>query len=299
MAFSTKYILNLKRNESVAFVKQCFRLYSQKEHGIKDLIVENLVGKHSGVTVFGMNRPERKNALGVNLVNQLDDELDKIGYDGKTRVLVIRSLVKDAFCAGADLKERIGMTSTEVSQFVKKLRSLMNKIHHLPIPVIAAVDGAAFGGGLELALACDIRIASSNTKLGLVETRLAIIPGAGGTQRLPRLISPAKAKELIYTARVIDGSKAEELGIVNNVVDQNTTGDAAYSKSLDLCEEIVQNGPVALKMAKAAINRGLETDLTTGLAIEEACYAQVIPTKDRIEALDAFQTKRKANFIGE
>ncbi|KRT80120.1 hypothetical protein AMK59_6382, partial [Oryctes borbonicus] len=174
----------------------------------------------------------------------------------------------------------------------------MNSIHHLSIPVIAALDGSALGGGLEMALACDLRVASTNCKMGLVETKLAIIPGAGGTQRLPRLINPAIAKELIFTARIFNGREAKEMGIVNHAVDQNATNDAAYLKSLDIAREIIPNGPVGVKMAKAAINRGLEVDLATGLSFEEACYAQVIPTKDRLEGLAAFREKRSPKYIG-
>ncbi|XP_045478552.1 methylglutaconyl-CoA hydratase, mitochondrial [Harmonia axyridis] len=265
----------------------------------REVIVENLHGKHNGIVVIGVNRPERKNALGVNLVSQLKTELDRVSYEEKARVVVIKSLVRGTFCAGADLKERLKMPVDEMKQFSLQLRSLMTKVNHLPVPVIAAMDGLAMGGGLELALACDLRIASKCAKLGLVETGLAIIPGAGGTQRLPRLINPAKAKELIFTAALLNGEEAEKLGIVNHVVEQNENGNSSYLKSLEICEKMLQNGPVALKMAKAAINRGLEVDIHTGIAIEEAYYAQVIPTKDRMEALLAFQEKRKPNFKGE
>ncbi|KAK9885131.1 hypothetical protein WA026_010644 [Henosepilachna vigintioctopunctata] len=299
MCLTTKLVNIFKQSRNNKLIQHTTRNYAQNILTSNELIIENLQGKYSGVTVFGMKRPSRKNALGVNLVKQLDEELDMISDKGKARVLIVRSLVKDIFCSGADLKERIKMSPSEVSIFVKKLRSVVNKFHQLPIPVIAAMDGSAFGGGLEIALACDIRIVSANIKLGLVETKLAIIPGAGGTQRLPRLINPAVAKELIYTARIIDGKKAQILGIANHCVDQNESGDASYLSSLDLCEEMLRNGPLALKMAKTAINKGLEVDLHTGLAIEEACYAQVIPTKDRTEALEAFQNNRVPNFVGE
>ena len=191
------------------------------------------------------------------------------------------------------------MPQEQVAQFVSNLRSIMDQIQNLPIPVIAALDGVAVGGGLELSLACDIRVAANDAKMGLVESKLAIIPGAGGTQRLPRLVGPSIAKELIFTARVINGDHAYKLGVVNHVVPQNTNRDAAYLKSLELAREILPNGPVAIRMAKKAINRGLEADLSTGLAIEEACYAQVIPTKDRLEGLQAFNDKRKPNYIGQ
>lgn len=148
------------------------------------------------------------------------------------------------------------MSPVEVKRFVNSLRQLVVNIENLPMPVVAAIDGAALGGGLELALACDLRTASASTKLGLVETRLAIMPGAGGTQRLPRIISPALAKELIFTARVFTGEEASKMGIVNYAVPQNDDNDAAFQRALKLAEEILPNGPVGVKMAKRAINKG-------------------------------------------
>ena len=150
-----------------------------------------------------------------------------------------------------------------------------------------------------MALACDLRVASDNAKLGLTETRLAIIPGGGGTQRLPRLVGQGLAKELIYTTRILSGRDAANIGLVNHCVDQNEEGDAAYLRSLQLAREILPNGPVGVAMAKMAINKGSEVDLASGLSFEEAAYAQVIPTKDRIEALTAFREKRKPVFRGE
>lgn len=164
---------------------------------------------------------------------------------------------------------------------------------------IAAIDGAALGGGLEIALACDLRTVANLVKMGLVETRLAIMPGAGGTQRLPRIISPALAKELIFTARVFTGEEAAKMGIVNYSVAQNDTNDAAYQRAIKLAEEILPNGPVGVRMAKRAINKGSQVDITTGYSIEEDCYSQIIGTKDRIEGLAAFNEKRKPNYIGE
>lgn len=134
---------------------------------------------------------------------------------------------------------------------------------------------------------------------GLVETKLAIIPGAGGTQRLARIVGPAIAKELIFTARVLNGVEATKLGICNHVVEQNQTNDAAYNKAIEIATEILPNGPIGVRMAKKAIDHGLQVDINTGYAIEEACYAQVIPTKDRIEGLNAFAEKRKPKYKGE
>ncbi|XP_063083316.1 methylglutaconyl-CoA hydratase, mitochondrial isoform X3 [Cavia porcellus] len=200
---------------------------------------------------------------------------------------------------GADLKERAKMHPSEVGPFVSKIRAVINDIANLPVPTIAAIDGLALGGGLELALACDIRVAASSAKMGLVETKLAIIPGGGGTQRLPRAIGMSLAKELIFSARVLDGQEAKAVGLVSHVLEQNPEGDAAYRKALDLAREFLPQGPVAMRVAKLAINQGMEVDLVTGLAIEEACYAQTIPTKDRLEGLLAFKEKRTPRYKGE
>ncbi|XP_048383041.1 methylglutaconyl-CoA hydratase, mitochondrial isoform X5 [Stegostoma tigrinum] len=200
---------------------------------------------------------------------------------------------------GADLKERAKMRPSEVGPFVSKARSLINELGNLPMPTIAVLDGAALGGGLEMALACDIRVAATSAKMGLVETKLAIIPGAGGTQRLPRTIGVSLAKELIFSGRVLDGTEAKVIGLVNHVVGQNEAGDAAYHRALSLAREFIPQGPIAVRLAKLAINQGIEVDLKTGLAIEEACYAQVIPTKDRIEGLNAFKEKRLPRYTGE
>jgi len=264
----------------------------------QELVVEYLEEENKGIVVLGLNRPKAMNALSKKLVASLGEARDAVMFDKNVRVVIIKG-VKGAFCAGADLKERVKMTPAEVGPFVSRGREIIGCWEKLPMPVIAAIDGVALGGGLEMALACDLRVVSDNARVGLTETRLAIIPGGGGTQRLPRIVGPAVAKELIYTARILNGIEAHKLGVANHCVPQTETGDAAYQKALQLAQEILPNGPVGIKMAKNAINNGIEVDLATGLAIEEACYAQVIPTKDRIEALKAFKEKRKANFQGE
>jgi len=265
----------------------------------QDLVVEYLEGDDHGIVVMGINRPKAMNALSKSLVMNMTAAIDAVRFDKNVRVVIIRSHVKGAFCAGADLKERVKMSPAEVGPAVAKGRAVIGAWDNLPMPVIAAVDGVALGGGTEMALACDLRVASSNAKMGLTETRLAIIPGGGGTQRLARIIGMAKAKELIYTARVISGEDAANIGLVNHCVEQNEDGDAAYQRSLTLAKEILPNGPIGIKMAKLAVNKGSEVDLATGLQIEEMCYAQVIPTEDRIEALMAFREKRKPVFKGE
>ncbi|ODM96975.1 Methylglutaconyl-CoA hydratase, mitochondrial [Orchesella cincta] len=230
---------------------------------------------------------------------EFEESVHAIRFDKEVRAVIIRSLVPGIFCAGADLKERLTMPASEVGPFVARLRAFVSSMETMPMPIIAALDGAALGGGLEMALACDLRVASDSAKMGLVETRLAIIPGGGGTQRLPRIVGPAIAKELIFTGRVIDGTEAHQIGLVNQVVEQNKEGNAAYHRAVELAEEILPNGPVGVRMAKIAISRGSEVDLASGLAIEEQCYAQIINTKDRIEGLVAFKEKRPPRFQGE
>ncbi|KAM6985378.1 methylglutaconyl-CoA hydratase, mitochondrial [Aplochiton taeniatus] len=267
-----------------------------------DLSVRYLDGEDSGIVVFGINRAKAKNAISKNLVNMMTEAVESVKKNSKVRSVIICSLVPGIFCAGnlsADLKERAKMHQSEVGPFVTKARSLITELGKLPMPTIAAIDGAALGGGLEMALACDIRTASTSAKMGLVEAKLAIIPGAGGTQRLPRTIGVSLAKELIFAARVVDGAEAKVLGLVNHAVEQNKAGDAAYLRALQLAREFNPQGPIAIRMAKLAINQGIEVDLATGLAIEEACYAQVIPTKDRLEGLAAFKEKRAPRFKGE
>ena len=165
--------------------------------------------------------------------------MDALKSDKKVRTIIVRSEVPGIFCAGADLKERAKMSSNEVGPFVSKIRAMINEIANLPVPTIAAIDGLALGGGLELALACDIRVAASSAKMGLVETKLAIIPGGGGTQRLPRAIGMSLAKELIFSARVLDGQEAKSVGLISHVLEQNQEGDAAYRKALDLAREFL------------------------------------------------------------
>uniref|UniRef100_V9KRB9 AU RNA-binding protein/enoyl-CoA hydratase n=1 Tax=Callorhinchus milii TaxID=7868 RepID=V9KRB9_CALMI len=252
-----------------------------------------------GIVVFGINRPQSKNAISKKLVEMITEAIEAVKCDKNVRTVILRSEVPGIFCAGADLKERAKMHPSEVGPFVSKARNLINELGHLPMPTIAVLDGAALGGGLEMALACDIRVAATSAKMGLVETRLAIIPGAGGTQRLPRVVGISLAKELIFSGRVLDGTEAKAIGLVSHVVEQNEAGDAAYQRALALAKEFILQGPIAVRLAKQAIDRGTEVDLATGLAIEEACYAQVIPTKDRIEGLTAFKEKRPPRFTGE
>lgn len=254
-----------------------------------------LLKTENNIAVITLNRPEAANAFSKRMLFELQEVLEQIKYDQNIRTVIITGSGEKVFCAGADLKERATMTPLEVKQTVSLIRSVVNEVEQLPMPVIAAMNGAAFGGGLELALACDIRIAAYTAKVGLTETSLAIIPGAGGTQRLPRLIGIGKAKELIYTARRIEAKEAQELGMIEHVVPI----EELLNKAVEIAGKIAENGPIAVGQAKLAINRGIEADLQTGLQIEQMAYAITIPTKDRTEGLTAFKEKRKPIYKGE
>jgi enoyl-CoA hydratase/carnithine racemase len=199
-----------------------------------------------------------------------------------------------AFCAGADLKERAAMAPDEVTAFLGQLRRLNDGVAALRCPVIAAINGAAMGGGLELALACDLRLVAADASMGLTETSLAIIPGAGGTQRLPRIVGMARAKELIFTARRIDADEALRIGLVNEVVPRSRL----LERAREIADEIAHNSPLAVAQAKRSVNRGIERPLEQALAIEQECYAPLLKTADRLEALKAFTEKRKPEFTG-
>ncbi|XP_064575507.1 enoyl-CoA hydratase domain-containing protein 2, mitochondrial [Zonotrichia leucophrys gambelii] len=252
-----------------------------------------------GIAEILMNRPHARNSLGKVFVNELFSALEQLRFDEQVRVVLFKSQVKGVFCAGADLKERAKMDDAEVGEFVRRLRNLMDEIAALPVPTIAAIDGYALGGGLELALACDLRVAASSAKMGLIETTRGLLPGAGGTQRLPRCVGIGLAKELIFTGRQVDGEQAASMGLVNHSVPQNSEGDAAYQRALILAKEILPQAPFAVKMGKLAINKGMEVDIASGMAIEGMCYAQNIPTQDRQEGMAAFREKRPPRFTGK
>jgi methylglutaconyl-CoA hydratase len=226
------------------------------------------------------------------MVTDLLRHLEGLKYDKSARVLVLNSAVPGVFCVGADLKERLEMQPEEVTQFVDSLRTSFTKLEQLPIPTIACIEGFALGGGLEIALACDMRIAARTSVLGLPETSLAIFPGAGGTQRLPRIVGLARAKEMIFTAQRYSAEQALQYNLVNEVVDE------ARARTQQLAQIIASNGPVGVRMAKKAIDLGFDSDLQSGLEIEKLCYAPLLNTEDRIEALKAFKEKRKPQFKG-
>ncbi len=245
--------------------------------------------------ILTLNRPEVMNSFNFAMLRGLQEKIDALRFDPDIRVVIITGAGDKAFCAGADLKERATLSDIQVKEFIFTIRNLFTAVEYLPKPVIAAVNGVALGGGTELALACDIRMAASSATMGLTETRLAIIPGAGGTQRLPRLVGRGKAKELIFTGRRVGADEALQIGLVNKVVAPEKLMEACLEMAAMICE----TGPIAIQQAKYAINYGLETDLHTGLAIESNAYWITIPTEDRLEGLAAFREKRKPVYKGK
>lgn len=236
--------------------------------------------------------------MGSVMLAELEECLEGLEQElttESTRCVVVKSSSPKVFSAGADLKERREMTPDQAEAFVSRLRVTMQRLADLPQPVIAAVEGVAMGGGLELALACDLRIASRAASLGLPETSLAILPGAGGTQRLPRLIGASRAKELIWTGRRLSGDEAFSIGLVDKVVEPGMAAEEAMS----MAWKIAANGPIAIRASKDAIDQGLTAKtMEEALEIERQCYGLTLPTKDRLEGLAAFNEGRVPQYKG-
>jgi len=252
-----------------------------------------------GILLLTLNRPEAMNCMNFDMIETLGKIVTEANFDMTLRVIVITGAdppegKNASFSAGADLAERRTLSDDQVRRFIATVRGTMITVENARVPVIAALNGYAFGGGTELALACDLRIASSNVLMGLTETSLAIIPGGGGTQRLPRIVGMAKAKELVYTARRIDAEMALSIGLVSRVVSPDQLLDAA----MELAGEIAKNGPIGVAQAKFAINYGMEASLGVALPLESKAYEITIPTEDRLEALAAFAEKRSPVFKG-
>ena len=242
------------------------------------------------------NSPKKRNALSKELVDDMNRVLDELESDNKVRSAILMASEPGFFCAGADLKERLKMTGEQSWETSNRLRATFHRFYNLQIPVIALIDGPCLGGGLEIALSCDMRVATENSLLGLPEVKLGILPGAGGTQKLARLIGLAKAKELILTGKRFKAPETLGYGILNYVEKEY---EQAYNKALELARTVNENGPVGVKMAKKSLNKAMELDIDQGLLWEGECYRGVINTKDRVEALKAFSEKRKPEFIGE
>ena len=258
----------------------------------KDAILTEQKGP---IMVVTLNRPQVANSLDRPMLMKGAELVHKLHYDPSVRAIIVTGAGEKAFCAGADLKERAGMSMGEVRQYIMKIRDTFTAIENLPQPVICAINGAALGGGLELALACDLRVAAPNAEFALTEVKFGIIPGGGGTQRLPRLIGRGRAKEMILLGRRISAEHALSIGLINEIAPEGKLMETAFA----MAEEVCETGPIAVQQAKYSINRGMEVDINTGLQIESKSYEVTIPTKDRIEALEAFKEKRKPNFKGE
>jgi len=283
---------NIGVSKTFTFLTQSSSFCQKAEE--PQIILERLADANSGIYVLSLNRP-KANALGKQLINELITTIRDVHFDQQARVLIISSKVPGMFCAGADLKERATMSKREVQEFVFTLRSTFSSIQNLSIPTIAAIDGFALGGGAEIALACDMRVGGKSTIFGLPETSLAIIPGAGGTQRLPRIVGASKAKELIFTCDRLDGAECHRIGLLNKF----SLTDSPLNLAISLAQQIKDKGPIALQAAKIAVDTGMEMDISSGMKLEESCYQQVIVTKDRLEGLAAFKEKRKPEYKGE
>jgi len=257
---------------------------------MSNLVVE----KRGHFEIWTLDRPEALNALNKPLLLALNRELDRLQDDLSVRCVVLCGAGGRAFSAGADLKERKSMPAEDVPAFVDLIGGTFQRIAECAIPFIAAVDGFAFGGGLEIALACDIRAVGSAAKMGLTETRLAIVPGAGGTQRLPRLVGVGRAKEMILSGRRIGADEALAIGLA----ELDGRQDGAMSAALSCAESIASCGPVAVRAAKAAIDGAFGQPLSEGLRHERECYNRTLDTQDRLEALEAFAEKRAPDFQG-
>lgn len=263
------------------------------------LNMTTLQAPHTGtIKIIEMNRPKAKNAISLQMLRQLHDEVERIHGEnttGGTRVLILASALDDVFCAGADLKQRSVMSDAQVEEFLALLRETTCKLAQLPIPTIAAVAGAALGGGLELALCCHLRVFSSTAVVGLPETKLGIIPGAGGTYRLPRIVGISHARDVILTGRRVEAQEAFAMGLCNRLVSHDSSGTErgrALQAAIELATDICGGAPLAIRAAVGALS-------LASPAGEEAAYASLLHTTDRLEGLSSFGEKRAAVFVGE
>ncbi len=245
-----------------------------------------------GIAIITFNRPEVLNALNDKLLKELSHALDEIAENEDIRVLILTGAGEKSFVAGADIKEIVTFDALDAKSFAQTAQSTINKFENLPIPVIAAVNGFALGGGCEIALACDFIYASENAMFGLPEVNLGLIPGMGGTQRLPRLTGKNMAKEMIFTGKMISASEAEKIGIVNMVCSQ----ELLMEETVKVAGTIASKGKVSLRAAKQAIDNGMNVNLTTGCSIEIDAFALCFTSPDAKEGAAAFLEKRTPDF---
>ncbi|MGI6092294.1 MAG: short-chain-enoyl-CoA hydratase [Veillonellaceae bacterium] len=256
---------------------------------------ENLLFEvEDGIGIVTINRPKVLNALNRATITEIEALFSELVEDNSVKVVIVTGSGEKSFVAGADIAEMQSMTAIEGRKWGKLAQAVFNKIDNLPQPVIAAVNGYALGGGCELAMACDIRIASEKAKFGQPEVSLGIPPGFGGTQRLPRLIGKGRAKELLFTGEMIDAQEAYRIGLVNRVVKP----EELITTARDIARKIMQRGEIAVKMCKAAVNEGLDMDLDSGLAYEAEVFGLCFATEDQKEGMQAFLEKRQPVFKG-
>lgn len=248
-----------------------------------------------GIAFIIINRPEALNALSRDVYIELYNVFSIIEDDSTAQVVILTGSGDKAFVAGADIAYMQPKSAIEISDFTDKARLASDKIYYLKKPTIAAINGFALGGGLELAMCCDIRIASDKAKFGQPEINLGIIPGAGGTQRLARIIGMGRAKELIYTGDIIDATTALNMGLVNRVVPADKLADEAKA----LAKKILSKSKIAVSLAKEAITQGANMSLPAGLDLELKCFSLCFATEDQKEGMHAFLQKRKPIFKGK
>jgi 3-hydroxypropionyl-coenzyme A dehydratase len=271
------------------------------------------------IALLRINRPEALNAMNIDVISELSRTVDIVGADESIKVVIITGTGEKSFCAGADISYMVNIDPITAEKYASSAQSVLNKIERLEKPVIAAVNGYALGGGCELAMVCDIRIASSNAKMGQPEVTIGIPPGWGGTQRLMRLVGPAKAKELVFTGKMISAEEAFQLGLVNGVIsltsDDNLPPEAPKdnkekekernsqiakilnNKLMDECDNlaklIAKNSFNAVKVSKMLINRGMDADLNTGLRLEIYGWSLCFAHEDRQKMMSEFLNKSK------
>ncbi|WP_349257130.1 enoyl-CoA hydratase/isomerase family protein [Nitrososphaera sp.] len=274
---------------------------------------------HGDIAVVKINRPEALNAMNVDVISELSRTIDILAADESIKVVILTGTGERSFCAGADISFMVNIEPMQAEKYASAAQAVLNKIEKLEKPVIGAVNGFALGGGCELAMVCDIRYASENAKIGQPEVTIGIPPGWGGTQRLLRIVGPAKAKEMIYTGKMITADEAEKIGLVNRVIKlgaedevppEAPKGDATAEKAraaevakvlnkklmsecLALANEITKNSSTAVKVSKMLINRGMDTDIETGLRLEIYGWALCFAHEDRRNMMSAFLNKAK------
>ncbi len=252
-----------------------------------------IVERNEGVTVMKISAPKSLNALNSTILKEIDDFVSNL--DASTRVLIITGDGEKSFVAGADISEMAHLNQARGEEFGRLGAQVFRKIETLPIPVIAAVNGFALGGGCEIAMACDIRIASSKAKFGQPEVGLGIIPGFSGTYRMPKLIGQGYAKEMIYTGKVIRADEALRIGLVNAVYEP----EELMGKAMEMAAMMLKNAPVAISLAKQSINEGYDLDADAAISLENKLFGKCFATSDQKEGMDAFLNKRQATFKGE